>query len=234
MLKEIEKIRSFLLDYVSKNNLKGYCLGISGGVDSSVLFKILEPLDIDVTAVIMPINSIMQDENHARLLTENTKKNVIKVDLTDVYNQMIQVLPKSDNKMSYANIKPRLRMTTLYQIAQSNQLLVAGASNKAEYMLGYFTKYGDSGVDVLPLVEFKKSEIYEMAKVLGVPSEIIDKPPSAGLYEGQSDEKEMGILYKDIDDYLDGKLEDKTINSKIEKMYNITNHKRQLPIIYKR
>ena len=108
MLKEIEKIRSFLLDYVSKNNLKGYCLGISGGVDSSVLFKILEPLDIDVTAVIMPINSIMQDENHARLLTENTKKNVIKVDLTDVYNQMIKVLPKSDNKMSYANIKPRL------------------------------------------------------------------------------------------------------------------------------
>ena len=125
-------------------------------------------------------------------------------------------------------------MTTLYQIAQANNLLVAGATNKTEYMIGYFTKHGDSGVDIMPLADFNKHEIFEMARMLNVPSEIIDKPPSAGLYEGQSDEDEIGISYKDLDASIDGVLKDEKINKIIQNKIKATEHKRALIPIYKR
>lgn len=234
MKDEILNIRKFLLEYAKNAGADGYILGISGGVDSSVLYKILEPIkELKLMAVMLPIHSLDSDENHARLLVEGSE-NVLKVDLTSVYDEMVKVLPVSNHKMSYANIKPRLRMTALYQMAQSNNLLVAGATNKIEYMIGYFTKHGDSGVDVMPLAEFSKREIYEMARLLGVPDEIILKPPSAGLYEGQSDEKEIGVTYDEIESSLNGTNSDEKTNILVSKMVKNSEHKRNLIPIYKR
>lgn len=235
MRNEVENIRKFLIEYAKKAGADGYIFGISGGVDSSVLYKIIEPIkELKFIAVMMPIHSLESDELHARKLVKGNEKYILKVDLTNVYDEMVKILPKSDNKLSYANIKPRLRMTTLYQIAQANNLLVAGATNKTEYMIGYFTKHGDSGVDIMPLADFNKHEIFEMARMLNVPSEIIDKPPSAGLYEGQSDEDEIGISYKDLDASIDGVLKDEKINKIIQNKIKATEHKRALIPIYKR
>lgn len=235
MRDEILNIRKFLIEYAKNASADGYIIGISGGVDSSVLYKILEPIkEIKLMAVMLPIHSLESDEDHARLLVKGNEENVLKVDLTSVYDDMVKVLPRSDHKMSYANIKPRLRMTALYQMAQSNNLLVAGATNKIEYMIGYFTKHGDSGVDVMPLAEYSKREIYEMARILGVSDEIILKPPSAGLYEGQSDEKEIGVTYDEIEESLNGTNKDEKINTIVNKMVKNSQHKRDLIPIYKR
>lgn len=235
MKREIEKIREFLIDYAKKSGTDGYVLGISGGVDSSVLYKIIEPVkELKFLSVMLPIHSLETDEDHARILTRGNEANVLKVDLSDVYDDLVRVLPKTDHKLAYANIKPRLRMTALYNIAQANNLLVAGASNKTEYMIGYFTKHGDSGVDILPLADFTKHEIYEMARELGVPDEIILKPPSAGLYTGQSDEEEIGLSYDDLDAGVEGRLEDEEKNKKIQRMIKISDHKRAGIPIYRK
>ena len=123
---------------------------------------------------------------------------------------------------------------SLYQVAQTNNLLVCGATNKSEYLTGYFTKHGDSGVDIMPLREYIKSEIYKMGELLEVPNAILKKPPSAGLFEGQTDEDEMGISYDELDSYLSGEKIDEKQRQKIELMIEKTKHKRCVPIFYKR
>lgn len=235
MRDEIKKIREFLIEYAKNAGADGYVLGISGGVDSSVLYKILEPIEeLKFISAMLPIHSLDSDEAHARILIRGNEENVLKIDLTNVYDEMVKVLPKSDHKMSYANIKPRLRMIALYQIAQANNLLVAGATNKTEYMIGYFTKHGDSGVDVMPLADFTKHEIYEMAKILDVPDEIILKPPSAGLYDGQSDENEIGISYDDLDAIINGESVSEKTDKTVNKMIKSSQHKRNIIPIYKK
>lgn len=232
--KEIIKIREFLIEYTKKTHTDGYVLGISGGLDSSVLFKILEDTDLKVIAITMPIHSLEEDMAHAFLLTNGTNKTVINVDLTKVYDDLLDALPNTKNDLANSNIKPRLRMTTLYQVAQTNNLLVCGATNKSEYMTGYFTKYGDSGVDVMPLREFLKEDIFKMAEILNVPGAILKKPPSAGLFKGQTDEDEMGITYKLLDGVLSNKKSDNSVINKVRSMIEKTAHKRDVAVFYKR
>ncbi len=127
-----------------------------------------------------------------------------------------------------ANMRARLRMTTLYAVANNFGYLVVGTDNAAEWHTGYFTKYGDGGVDLVPLVHFTKGEVRELAKILGVPEEIINKAPSAGLWEGQTDENEMGTTYNMIDAYLKGEEipeKDRTI---IERLHAVSEHKRNI------
>lgn len=232
--KEINNIKNFLIEYAKKTHADGYVLGISGGLDSSVLFKILEETDLKVIAITMPIHSLDEDMAHAMLLTKDTRKTVINVDLTEVYDKMLDALPNIENSLANSNIKPRLRMTTLYQVAQTNNLLVCGATNKSEYMTGYFTKHGDSGVDVMPLREFLKEEIFKMGEILNVPEPILKKPPSAGLFKGQTDEDEMGVTYEELDLVLQDKKSDKIIEEKVKSMIERTTHKRNVPVFYKR
>ncbi|GAJ10666.1 unnamed protein product, partial [marine sediment metagenome] len=156
------------------------------------------------------------------------------IDLSKIYDSFIHLLDNKEKegnlKLAEANIKPRLRMTTLYYFANELNYLVAGTGNKSELMIGYFTKYGDGGADVLPLGNLLKNQVRKLAEHLGIPKEIINKPPSAGLWKGQADEEEIGIRYDQLDKYLrTGKLNNKIIEKKIQDKIAKNAHKRITP-----
>nr|MCU0256832.1 NAD(+) synthase [Vicinamibacterales bacterium] len=137
-------------------------------------------------------------------------------------------------RLAQANLKPRLRMTTLYYVANRLNYLVAGTGNRTEIAIGYYTKYGDGGVDLLPLGALVKSEVRALARELGVPAPIIEKPPSAGLWIGQTDEGEMGFTYAELEDYLlrgPDAVAPATV-MKIERLVRASEHKRHLPPVF--
>ena len=187
-----------------------------------------------VLGIIMPCHSINEDEADARLLTEALDINFMRVDLSGVFDLELNAIGSELNSLAKSNLKARLRMVTLYAVAQSKNFLVCGTSNKSEYETGYFTKYGDSGVDLMPLANFLKREIREAAKILNVPEKIISKAPSAGLYEGQTDEGDMGFSYDVLDEYLaTGKIDDEKARERIDIMHRRSEHKRKPIPIFK-
>jgi NAD+ synthase len=151
-----------------------------------------------VLGVLMPCHSNPVDAEYARMAADELGIETITVDLGAVYDLLLEQLPQAD-QMAAANIKPRLRMTTLYYLAAARNFLVAGTGNKSELMIGYFTKYGDGGVDLEPLGELFKGQVWDLARHLGVPQPIIDRAPTAGLWDGQTDEGEMGLTYEALD-----------------------------------
>ena len=163
----IIQCENWLRDQVSKSGASGIILGLSGGIDSSVLAALgREALGKSgVLGVIMPCHSIDEDESDARLLAEKIDVDFKRVDLTRVFDALNESAGEEFNSLVKSNMKARLRMVTLYALGQSRNLLVCGTSNKSEYETGYFTKYGDSGVDLMPLANFLKREIREMARV---------------------------------------------------------------------
>ncbi len=175
-------------------------MGLSGGVDSSVT-AVLCKRATDLLGLIMPIHSDPMDEEYASLLASKFDIPVRRIDLGPVYDAFRKVLPDPAG-LPAANLKPRLRMATLYYFANKENRLVVGTGNKSEIMMGYFTKYGDGGVDILPLGGLLKGEVRRLARELGVPERIIAKPPSAGLWAGQTDEGELGITYDELDKFL--------------------------------
>ncbi len=230
--KKIEEIVESLKDSVKKAGAKGLVFGLSGGIDSAVIAGLAKrAFKDDSLGIIMPIDSIKEDEIHARLVGENTGIKVEYVDLSKTYHELIKASFDSENKMAKSNIKPRLRMTNLYYYAQSLNYLVCGSSNASEYYVGYFTKHGDSGADIFPIIDILKTDIFEIAKHLNLPKEIIEKKPSAGLWKGQTDEDEMGFTYEELDNYiLKGEIADKNKKEKIDRMHKNTSHKRNLDI----
>lgn len=235
----INQCEQWLHERVEDAKANGIILGLSGGIDSSVLAALArEALGRDkVLGVIMPCHSIREDENDARLLAHELDIQFEKADLTDTFDTLygtVELIAGNSNELVRSNMKARLRMVTLYAIAQSKNLLVCGTSNKSEYETGYFTKYGDSGVDLMPLAGFLKREIREMARVLHVPEKIISKAPSAGLYEGQTDENDMGFTYETLDEYLaSGRIEDEKAKERIDVMRRRSEHKRKPIPIFK-
>lgn len=227
-MKEIvDNLVEWLRDSVKEANCKGIVYGLSGGVDSAVIAALSKLAFGDESlAIMMPINSSFEDEIDAKLVIDKFKLNAIKVDLSRTYSEFVKVVEKGGNQMAYANVKPRLRMTTLYYYAQLKGYLVVGTSNKSEFTVGYFTKYGDSGSDLMPLVDFTKKEIFELARYLEIPDKIIQKPPSAGLFEDQTDEDEMGFTYNDLEKYINNEKIDERIEEKINRMVKISEHKR--------
>ena len=227
-MKEIvDNLVEWLRDSVKEANCKGIVYGLSGGVDSAVIAALSKLAFGDESlAIMMPINSSFEDEIDAKLVIDKFNLNAIKVDLSRTYSEFVEVVEKGGNQMAYANVKPRLRMTTLYYYAQLKGYLVVGTSNKSEFTVGYFTKYGDSGSDLMPLVDFTKKEIFELARYLEIPDKIIQKPPSAGLFEDQTDEDEMGFTYNDLEKYRNNEKIDERIEEKINKMVKISEHKR--------
>lgn len=234
MRNTIIQCEQWLSDQVNNAHAKGIVLGLSGGIDSSVLAAIgREALGRDgVLGVIMPCHSIQDDEADARLLAEAVDVDFVRVDLSGVYDALCAAIGGQPDRLTASNMKARLRMTTLYAFAQSRNLLVCGTSNRSEYETGYFTKYGDSGVDLMPLAGSLKRDIRKMARLLNVPERIITKAPSAGLYAGQTDESDMGFTYDVLDEYLaSGRISDPQAQQRIDVMRRRSEHKRKpIPI----
>ncbi len=196
------RIASWLRDRLKDARASGFVVGLSGGIDSAVTAALCRRAAGDaVLAVWMPCHSLSEDEQFARSVARSLELELMAVDLCPPYDAFLQELPLG-NAMARANLKPRLRMATLYYLAQSRNYLVAGTGNKPEIMVGYFTKYGDGGVDLEPLGELYKHEVRALANALSVPQPIIDRAPSPGLWPGQTDEGEMGITYAEIDAIL--------------------------------
>jgi NAD+ synthase len=194
MEKKIEEIVNWIKQVVTKANAKGVIVGLSGGIDSACVAALCKKAFPDTTiGVIMPCFSNEQDREHAELVAKEFDVPFEIVNLENPFKTLFKSITGEDydkNKhkgLTVANIKPRLRMAVLYYFASKNNYLVAGTDNKSEEKIGYFTKYGDGGVDILPIVDLYKRDVRILAKQLGVPDEIITKKPSAGLWENQTD-----------------------------------------------
>jgi NAD+ synthase len=232
---KVDSIVRWLKSILANSGAKGFVLGLSGGIDSAVAAALCKRACPDMTlGVMMPCYSDPQDLLDARLAADAFRLPVEKIVLDEVFETFVRALTgepydRSKKDLSIANIKPRLRMTTLYFLAARRKLLVVGTGNKSEIMIGYSTKYGDGGVDLLPIGSLVKAEVREYARFLGVPQEIIDKAPSASLWAGQTDEAEMGFTYEELDRYIlkgEGSPETRAI---IEGMIKRSEHKRMLP-----
>lgn len=234
MESEIKNIIDWINKKLEESNSKGIIYGLSGGIDSAILAGLSNiAFKENSLAVIMPIHSNPNDELDANLIADSLSIKTKKVELSDTYDLFLKSMDiEASSKLAIANIKPRLRMMTLYFLAQELGYLVVGATNKSELTTGYFTKHGDSGVDLLPLASFVKRDIFKMAELLNIPKEIINKKPSAGLWDNQTDEDEMGFNYDDLDNYIltgEGRTE---LKDKVDNMYRRSEHKRNYPPIY--
>jgi NAD+ synthase len=211
----------------------GAVFGMSGGIDSAVVAALcLRAYPRDSLGVAMPCHSDPADLNDALLASNHFGLPTVTVDLTPVYDTLLAQLGRASSDLPahrtvLANLKPRLRMTTLYAFANQRDYRVVGTGNRSELAIGYFTKYGDGGTDLLPIGALTKTEVRELAEHLGVPRRIIDKPPSAGLWDGQTDEGEMGFTYRELDAYLLGGGEPP--NERVAALVAASGHKRALP-----
>ena len=240
----IFKIQNWIKEYVNSAKVDGVVIGISGGIDSTVTSTLcVNALGKEkVIGLGLPCSSIPQDLNDAKELADTLGIRFIKIELTNVYDEFIKVTTPlfESSQMAMANLKPRLRMMAIYFVGQSfGKFLVAGTSNRTELAIGYFTKYGDGGVDYEPIGALYKCEVKEIAKILNIPEQIIKKPPSAGLWEGQTDEGEIGMLYDDLDEIIyriDYNLSlddlDKDRVEKVKQMMRSAHHKITMPPMY--
>ncbi|MFO8018888.1 MAG: NAD+ synthase [Promethearchaeia archaeon] len=243
-----ENIQDWIREYTEKAGSEGIVVGLSGGIDSSVTaaLSVRAIGKNNVLGFSLPCNSMPKDYEDAKLIAEFLDIDFRVVDLSSIYDECKDIfLPKlqveKNIKIAKANIKPRLRMVTLYFFGQAEgNYLIGGTGNRTEIAIGYFTKYGDGGVDIEPLGTLYKSEVYEVAQILDVPKKIINRAPSAGLWKEQTDEGEIGITYDELDEILyriDSNLSLDELNQKnvkkVKKMLNSSEHKKKMPPVYK-
>lgn len=233
-------IQEWIKNYVKSADAKGVVLGLSGGIDSSVTASLsVNALGKEnVLGLGLPCHSIPEDLEDAKLIAKSLGITFKILDLTSTYDEMISVFNTKikSNDLSLANLKPRLRMATVYFVGQSKGYLAVGTGNRTELAIGYFTKYGDGGVDFEPIGALYKCEVREVAKVLQIPEKIIIRPPSAGLWKGQTDEGEIGMTYDLLDDILyrlDHRLDLNDLNvedvEEVLKMMKSAEHKNKMP-----
>ena len=215
----------------------GVVYGLSGGIDSAVVAALAKRAYPHHTlGVVMPCHSDPRDAEDAAVVAHHFDVPATTVDLGPVYDLLLETLAACssdlpESRIATANLKPRLRMTTLYAFANQLNYRVLGTGNRSELAVGYFTKYGDGGVDFLPLGSLVKGEVRDLARRLGVPERIITKPPSAGLWADQTDEAEMGLTYEELDAYLLTGVASPAVKAKVDAMSAASEHKRALPRI---
>ncbi len=234
----INRAVEWLRERVQEARAQGLVIGVSGGVDSAVVAGLCKrAFPHNSIGVILPAGSNPMDREDAWLATEALSLKAVEIDLTQAHQGILASVKKAlaaqeytfEEQLSQGNLKARLRMSTLYTVANSLNYLVVGTDNAPEAYTGYFTKYGDGGVDILPIASLTKAEVRAWAARLGLPEKIVNRVPTAGLWEGQTDEQEMGITYDLIDRYLLGEGVPEERQEKIEKMHRQSEHKRQLP-----
>lgn len=198
-----EQIVLWIQQKVKEAGAKGVVIGISGGIDSAVVSVLCKKAFPNNTiGLVLPINSSAWDMVDAKNHASKFKIDFKVVNLERTFSSFLKDLAVNEIKetdLAIANIKPRLRMAALYYFANKLNYLVVGTDNKSELNTGYFTKYGDGGVDILPIADLYKTELKQLAFYLGIDDNIINKAPTAGLWENQTDEKEMGLTYKQLD-----------------------------------
>jgi len=236
---------------LTASGARGFLVGLSGGLDSAVVARLAQlAAPGRVVAAILPCHSDPDDERDAALLAKHFSLMTTRIDLGESYDTLVRAVQPGLNalpeqlravapadplrgRVPLANMKPRLRMTALYFLANRLNHLVAGTGNRSELSIGYFTKYGDGGVDILPIGHLVKSEVRALARELNVPSAIIERTPSAGLWAGQRDEEEMGFSYGDLERYLEDGPQgvSPALAMRIERLTRASDHKRTMPAV---
>lgn len=228
---EIDNIKTWIKDKFNSSGANGAVLGMSGGIDCCVVARLIQEAGIPVLLVKMPYGKSMdfaKDKDDANLLIEKFNFKSITIDITEEVDRISKGIKETGfdiSDMANANIMPRVRMTNLYSIGQTIGYLVAGTGNLSERTMGYFTKWGDGACDFNPLANFTKTEVRVLAKALDIPDRIITKPPSANLWENQTDEDEMGITYYALDRYILTGEGEYNIRNKVESTKKKVAHK---------
>lgn len=232
----VNKIATFIKTNVDKAKRSGVVLGMSGGIDCAVVARLCQVAQVPICLVLMPDGDTLTQKRHVDHAMEliNTFNFDYKViNIYDACKQIETHIDETLSSLSFMNIRPRVRMTTLYAIAQNNDAFVIGTGNLDERLLGYFTKWGDGGCDLNPLAMLTKQEVRTLARYLQVPSSIIDKAPSAGLFEGQTDEDELGFTYDEIDQFILYKTTgDRQTDERLQSRIKMAEHKLKPIIIY--
>ena len=242
-------IKDFIKTYVQNSGCKGVVIGLSGGVDSAVTTILCKAAlgKKNVNCLFLPDESTPDsDFKHYKLIAKKFALSCEVEDITNVVKEVSKNCILKPDKYALANVKARARMILLFEYANMTNNLVCGTSNKSEMLVGYFTKYGDGGVDIMPLGDLYKTQVSELAKFLKIPKEIISKPPTAGLWKGQFDEQELKLSYKQLDKILAGlekkiDLDDiakivgvkKSEVERVKRMRIKTQHKRRAALIPK-
>ena len=220
---------------VTNAHTKGCVVGLSGGIDSAVTAVLCKMAFPDtVLGIMMPCHSNPQDVKDAILVAETFQIPYKMVDLSGTFDELTRAIGDTDRlpkeSLVINNVKPRLRMTTLYFYAGLTDALVVGTDNRSELKVGYFTKYGDGGVDIVPLGNLVKLEVRELAGHLGIPEPVITKAPSAGLWENQTDETEMGVTYAELDHYILTGEAEPGVKEIVDRLNSRSRHKLQMPL----
>ena len=244
-----ERIAAWMRRQLTGASARGFVVGVSGGVDSAVVARLAQlAAPGNVIGALLPCHSDPADERDAASVAAHLSLTTVRIDLSGGYDaevracqaalatlpEPMRATPPADPlraRVPLANIKPRLRMSALYFLANTLNYLVAGGGNRSELSIGYFTKYGDGGADLLPIGHLVKSEVRALARELNVPSAIIERTPSAGLWLGQTDEAELGFTYADLERYLDEGPQgvSPALAMRIERLIRASEHKRALP-----
>ncbi len=248
--KVIDYIVDWLAEYSNNAGTNGFVVGVSGGIDSAVTSSLVARTDLPVLCLEMPIHQSADQVSRAQRHIEKLKSNYgnvqsERVDLTDVFDGLIKALPDPETKdqleMSLANTRARLRMTTLYYFAALNGQLVAGTGNKVEdFGVGFYTKYGDGGVDLSPIADLTKTEVYKLGKAMDIIEEILQAPPTDGLWgDDRTDEDQIGASYPELEwamAFEDNGAGEEDLNERqkevlsIYRRYNMANKHKMLPI----
>lgn len=246
------RLSDWIREQVTSAGAEGCVVGLSGGVDSAVTAALCARATPGrVLGILMPCRSAAEDEADARAVAEAAGIPTLKVPLDEPYGALVStleaavrqgreagalraeaaapVVAETRGRLASANLKPRLRMMTLYYVANLMNYLVLGTGNRAELEVGYFTKYGDGGVDLLPLGNCTKGDVRALARVLQIPQRVIDRAPTAGLWPGQTDEGEIGLTYDDLDRYLETGSASDDVRARIERLHQASEHKRKPP-----
>jgi NAD+ synthase len=240
----MEEIQQKIIDFIRKEtDGKSVVIGLSGGIDSALTASLaVKALGKDkIQALLLPSASNTRDEMKLAVLIANLLE--IKYKILDIEKILQVYLENCDyfkTKLSVGNLKARIRMSLLYGLASTTKSMVVGTGNKSEIMIGYFTKYGDAGCDLLPIGDLYKTQVRALAKYMNIPQAIIDQAPTAGLWIGQTDENEIGILYEELDKILEAMENKKNLSNfneaevqLVQKYIKRTQHKRKMPKICK-